>query len=190
MVVKPMQANKWLITCLILGIVIFLYGAYMPSKAWLAQYMIHHAWQHSLQQDSALKPWSWADMHPVMRLSAPKYDQSLIVLAGDTGNVLAFGPGHNLRSGRPKEDKTILISGHRDTHFEFLQHVQVGDQFQLQDLSQGVYDYQVITMEVIDTRQTLISLHANRHLKLVTCYPFNSLSSETPYRLVVELAPI
>ena len=65
----------------------------MPIKAQLSQLLIRHAWHESTYSGEYVKPWSWADTYPVMRLQAPSQEEDLIVLAGDTGNVLAFGPG-------------------------------------------------------------------------------------------------
>ena len=77
----------------LIGLATFAYGAYIPIKAELAQYLIHRAWVESIATGEQVKPWGWADMHPVLRLQSENHNQDLIVLAGDTGNVLAFGPG-------------------------------------------------------------------------------------------------
>ncbi len=49
-----------------------------------------------------VKPWPWADTHPVARLIAPAQDADVLVLAGASGRTLAFGPGHlrRLRAAR------------------------------------------------------------------------------------------
>ncbi|HHS99584.1 MAG TPA: class GN sortase, partial [Thiomicrospira sp.] len=68
----------------ILGAVFILYGAYIPVKAKVAQYLIHQSWNESRSSGKDVKPWDWADMHHVMKLSFAKYQQELIVLEGDT----------------------------------------------------------------------------------------------------------
>jgi sortase A len=80
----------------LLGISTFAYGAYTPIKAEFAQYMIQSAWSVANKTSYQVKPWNWMDSHPVMRLKSAKHNQDLIVLEGDTGNVLAFGPGRNI----------------------------------------------------------------------------------------------
>jgi sortase A len=171
----------------ILGTVFILYGAYIPVKAKVAQYLIHQSWNESRFSGKDVKPWDWADMHPVMQLSFAKYQQELIVLEGDTGNVLAFGPGHNLQSGLPGQDKTIMISGHRDTHFEFLKDVVIGDQFEvnLREASQP-FKYQIENIKIInsDTQDIEINEKGNK-IKLITCYPFDSAVSGGPLRYVL-----
>ena len=129
-------------------------------------------------------------MHPVMKLSSSKHEQSLIVLSGDTGNVLAFGPGHNLQSGQVGEYKTVMISAHRDTHFRFLELVELGDQFTLEGTSQNKrYKYEVVDVTIIDSDKQEIEINYKDELKLVTCYPFNQANYGSSLRMVVSLAP-
>jgi sortase A len=107
--------------------------------------------------------------------------------AGDTGNVLAFGPGHNLQSGLSGQNKTIMISGHRDTHFEFLKDVVIGDQFEvnLREVNQP-FKYQIENIKIInsDTQDIEINEEGNQ-IKLITCYPFDSAASGGPLRYVL-----
>ena len=51
------------------GVVVFAYGTYIPAKAVLAQYLINDAWNDTVETGDVNKPWSWADMHPVMKLT-------------------------------------------------------------------------------------------------------------------------
>lgn len=171
----------------IIGITIFAYGAYIPIKAELAQYLIQSAWSTSNNTGSPVKPWRWMDSHPVMRLSSTKHKQDLIVLSGDSGNVLAFGPGQNTSTDHPGHGTTTLISGHRDTHFEFLQDISVGDEFKLDSiLDNDAYIYKVSDIKVIDSDKQDINISDNQsELKLVTCYPFNTPIAGGPLRYVV-----
>ena len=71
----------------------------IKAKAGLAPLMLAKAWEQSLaSQGRPVKPWPWADTWPVAKLQVPSMGISQFVLAGDTGNALAFGPGHNLAS--------------------------------------------------------------------------------------------
>ena len=56
------------------------YGAYIPAKAVFAQYLINNAWNESIATGEIQKPWGWADMHPVMKLSSTKHNKELIIL--------------------------------------------------------------------------------------------------------------
>ena len=101
-------------------------GAYIPAKAWLAQELMQRAWNRAGTGDQQPVPWPWADTWPVARLSALAGDVDLIVLAGGSDRTLAFGPGHLSASAFPGTQGNSVIAGHRDTHFNFLQHLDVG----------------------------------------------------------------
>ncbi len=171
----------------IIGISIFTYGAYMPIKAEAAQYMIQSAWSVANKTGYSVKPWNWMDSHPVMRLTSAKHNQDLIVLEGDTVNVLAFGPGRNIKSSHPGGRGTTLISAHRDTHFDFLEDIELGDKFEIDPIySKQNYQYQVSDIKIIDSDKVGIDISNNQaELKLVTCYPFNAVVAGGPLRYVV-----
>jgi sortase A len=169
-----------------LGISFFAYGAYIPAKAVLAQYLINDAWNDTIRSGKSQKPWKWADMHPVMKLSSEKHKQELIVLSGDKGNSLAFAPGHNLSSYMPNQGGTTVISAHRDTHFEFLQDVSISDVFELTDRNNKTMSYKVSNIKIIDATKQDISIHSNQdELKMITCYPFDAIVARGPLRYVV-----
>jgi sortase A len=169
-----------------LGISFFAYGAYIPAKAVLAQYLINDAWNDTIRSGKSQKPWKWADMHPVMKLSSEKHKQELIVLSGDKGNSLAFAPGHNLYSYMPNQGGTTVISAHRDTHFEFLQDVSISDVFELTDRNNKTSRYMVSDINIIDSTKQDISIHSNQdELKLITCFPFDAVIARGPLRYVI-----
>ena len=169
-----------------LGVSFFAYGAYIPAKAVLAQYLINDAWNDTIRSGKSQKPWKWADMHPVMKLSSEKHKQELIVLSGDKGNSLAFAPVHNLSSYMPNQGGTTVISAHRDTHFEFLQDVSISDVFELTDRNNKTMSYKVSNIKIIDATKQDISIHSNQdELKMITCYPFDAIVARGPLRYVV-----
>lgn len=176
----------------IIGISTFAYGAYTPIKAEVAQYMIQSAWNVANKTGYSVKPWNWMDSHPVMQLKSAKHNQDLIVLEGDTGNVLAFGPGRNIESSHPGNGGTTLISAHRDTQFDFLEEIALGDQLEVDSIySKNNYQYQVSDIKIIDSDKVDIAISNNQsELKLVTCYPFNALVSGGSLRYVVTASLI
>ena len=54
-----------------------------------------------------------------------------IVLAGASGQALAFGPGQVERTPEAGEPGTAIYSAHRDTHFAFLGEVVLGDEIRV-----------------------------------------------------------
>jgi sortase A len=170
----------------IIGLATFAYGAYTPLKAELAQYLIHQAWEEAIATGEGVKPWGWADMHPVLRLQSIKHDQDLIVLSGDTGNVLAFGPGLSSDTPYINQLSSLMISGHRDTHFAFLQNVSLGEKFEVTTADNNKQIYQVSNIEIIDTTKQDITISDDRaEIKLITCFPFDAVVAGGSLRYVV-----
>ena len=163
----------------------------IKAKAWLAPVLIEQAWTESLERGGLpVKPWPWADTWPVARLRVPGRKLERLVLAGDSGNALAFGPGHALASSALGGEGLAVIGGHRDTHFAFLQHLLPGEQIQLQLPDRSWREYRVETIEVVDSsRQSLARDTEVERLLLVTCYPFDALRANGPLRYVIAARP-
>src|SRR4029077_955992 len=106
-------------------------GAWIYMKAQLAQVLLQRAWAGTLAGQQDVKPWPWADTWPIARLVVPRLGIDQIVLEGAYGRTLAFGPAH-VESRSDAREGTVILTGHRDTHFAFLEHVQTGERFVLQ----------------------------------------------------------
>lgn len=162
-------------------------GLYIHAKAMLAQELLEYAWEQTQQGESRATPWPWADTWPVARLSVPSQNISLIVLAGDSGRTLAFGPGHNFGSATLGENGNSFISGHRDTHFRFLEYLQPGDQV-IVDMPQGRQKvYRVEQATIADAADAWVeSEPLMSRLSLITCYPFESIIPGGSQRYIVS----
>jgi sortase A len=161
-------------------------GAYIVAKAHVAQWLLHAAWDKSRATGIAVKPWPWADTHPVARLRAPMHDSDVLVLAGASGRTLAFGPGHLDGSALPGDPGNAVITAHRDTHFRFLRALEPGDELVVERADGGKRYFRIRGTYVADHRD----LHLARDtpvptLTLVTCYPFDALNPGGPLRYVV-----
>ncbi|MEH6637078.1 MAG: class GN sortase [Halioglobus sp.] len=180
-----------IVILLLVGVVQLAGAGIIKAKAWLAPVLIQRAWQQTLLSDAAtVRPWPWADTWPVARLRAPAQGADLLVLAGDSGNALAFGPGHAWASAPLGSIGLAVIGGHRDTHFAFLQELQPNDLLQLELPGGQVRHYRVQTSRVVDTgHETLPVESANEMLLLVTCYPFDTLRVGGPLRYAVSAMP-
>lgn len=173
-----------LCACLPLG-----HAAYMNAKAELAQVLLRHAWQQRLQTGVAVKPWPWADTSPVARLKVARLGVDEIVLSGDSGRTLAFGPGWAESSAAPGSRGLSVVSAHRDTHFAFLRDVRIGDSIEV-DTARGSRLLRVTSIRIADSSRERIDTGADADaLLLVTCYPFDALSAGGPLRFVVAAVP-
>ncbi|WP_152560396.1 class GN sortase [Arenimonas donghaensis] len=183
-------ARGWLARALLLAAAVMaMQAAWLPAKAALAQVLLTGSWHQTLADGGVHRPWPWADTHPVARLSSPGLDVSQVVLAGDSGRTLAFGPGWAESSARPGLPGTIVISGHRDTHFRWLQDLRDGDVLVL-ETREGSRNYVVETTRVADARHERIAATADDQLLLVTCWPFDATAARGPLRYVVSLVPV
>jgi len=184
--------RKLVVTCLLcLGFWQFGQGAYVPAKAWLAQELMQRAWDRASDGVDRPVPWPWADTWPVARLSARSGEVDLIVLSGGSGRTLAFGPGHLSASVMPGEKGNSVIAGHRDTHFSFLRHIELGDSLLIETIGGRRYLYEVIGIDVVDSRRGSLLLDTDVPvLSLVTCYPFDTSEVGGPMRYVVTASKL
>lgn len=161
-------------------------GIWIHAKAALAQVLLASAWAQSDHGRRTERPWPWADIAPIARLSVPRLHQDLIVLNGDSGQALAFGPGWTPGSARPASPGLSVISAHRDTQFRFLKALRPGDLIQV-DGPGGHGNYRVRASRVVDSRHSRLPDPAsNDGLWLVTCYPFDAVIPGGPLRYVVQ----
>ena len=172
------------------GLGLFLWGAYIPAKGWLAQILLEQAWDRARKTHGAAhgtaQPWPWADMTPVARLSVDRLGAQAIVLAGASGSSLAFGPGHVDGTALPGEPGHSVVSAHRDTHFAFLQDTRIGDRIRVERPGGGEVTYRIVEQRVIDTRKEQVVLHPEADvLTLITCFPFTDWTPGGPLRLIV-----
>jgi sortase A len=160
---------------------------WIPVKAELAQWLIERSWQASLEGDAPSPPWPWADTRPVAVLSIPAFGVRQVVLEGNSGRNLAFGP---VLTGSTLDDDDWVISGHRDTHFKFLKEMQTGDMLQVSTTDTNRW-FEVRTVDIVDSRfEELVIEPGMVRLSLVTCYPFDSLNTDGPLRYVVTALPV
>ncbi len=176
---------KWLTgLCGLVGIVIITFGLWIPAKATLAQWLIEQAWQESRNENSVVKPWPWFDTHPVARLWVPRLGVSRLVLSGMSGQALAFGPGLQSSEAPIEPAQAVMLAGHNDTHFRFLDELEEGGVIHL-ELHRGSRRYRVLASRVLDVRDDPIVIDSREQVLLVTCYPFDVRATNGPLRFVV-----
>lgn len=160
-------------------------GAWIHAKARLAQWLLTHAWERTLSGETAVRPWPWADTWPMARLRIASRDLDVIVLQGDSGASLAFGPGFAPGSSSPGQAGTKLISAHRDTHFRALADVRPGDAIELETPG-GVWIYRVVDTVVVHADRDKVEKELLQdQLVLSTCYPFDAVIPGGPLRYLV-----
>jgi sortase A len=161
-------------------------ATYIHAKAGFAKYLLRSSWLETIEKGDNVKPWAWADTWPVARMIVPEHEIDLVVLEGDSGNVLAFGPGHMTLSSLPGQPGNSIISGHRDTSFRFLERLSVGDKITMQTREGSMVSFKVVATHIIDEAVLDINVEADiPQLTLVTCYPFDAVVPGGPQRYLV-----
>lgn len=183
---------------MIAGLVLLIWGIYIPLKGALAQILLEAAWEqaqkpHPLMsakngtgEKMLIHPWPGADMYPIGKLELTSARSSWIVVGGATPRNLAFAPVWSEQSVRPGASGVAIISGHKDTQFAALEHVQSGDRLRWTTERGEHIDFVVRETAVINATETQLTLDAAgpARLLLVTCFPFDS-SYGGPLRYVV-----
>lgn len=160
-------------------------AGWIPLKAVAGQWLMEQAWQQQQRGDTGARPWPWADTRPVGVLEIPGLELRQLILEGTSPRNLAWGP--TLLS--PEGSQDLVLSGHRDTHFERLQKLRPGDEIVV-TRANGSRRYRVAWLDIVDSRQQELVFEPGRQrLTLVTCYPFDSPTAGGPLRLVVTALP-
>lgn len=149
---------------------------WIEAKAELAQVLLERAWVMTLDEERPIKAWSWADTWPVAVLEMPRLDKRMIVLEGASGEAMAFAPGHMVGTPMPGDSGTSIIAAHRNTHFEFLEDVELGDIIRVTGSDGTLTVFSVTERLIVDAQASgLEPDRGNGRLALVTCYPFGAI---------------
>lgn len=170
----------------LVGLILFGQGAYIHAKALVAQVLLERAFSETLATGHDVKPWSWADTWPVARIDVKRLHASAIVLAGSSGQALAFGPGHVENTPNAGEPGVAVYAAHRDTHFRFLGDVVVGDDIDIARRDGKTFRYRVTGTSVVPFDASGIDAQAAGYeLALSTCWPLDAITPG-PLRYVVH----
>ena len=166
-------------------------GFWIHVKASIAQDLLQHAWAQTLTTQQPVKPWPWADTWPVGRLMIPRLGINQIILADASGQSLAFGPGLVGNGAFPDGEQSLLVSGHRDSHFSFVRDLQPDEAIAVQTVNGERIAYVVESRTVVDSQTVkLMQNQEKATLQLITCYPFDALLPGGPLRYVVTARPV
>jgi sortase A len=161
----------------LMGLILFGQGAYIHAKALLAQVLLQRAFEQTIATGHETKPWAWADTWPVARIEVKRLHASAIVLAGSSGQALAFGPGQVELTPQAGERGVAVYSAHRDTHFRFLKQVVIGDEIEITRSDGGKFSYRADATSIVRFDASGIDPLTDRHeLVLSTCWPVDALT--------------
>jgi sortase A len=119
------------------------------------------------------------------RMEIPRLGISTIVMEGTTNATLRHALGHIAGTALPGMSGNVGISGHRDTFFRPLRHVEANDVITLTTTS-ATYRYRVLTTEIVSPDDVaVLTPTTGETLTLVTCYPFYFVGP-APQRFIVH----
>ncbi len=181
----------------------------ITAKAYLSQWLLQITWQQRRVAGETLRPWPGLDSYPIARLYTEDNTRGTVVLDNASGQALAFAPtliefasdnsDSNINTKRYKsetgkiavDNSLLAIAGHRNTHLAFLEHSVDGDVIGLETVDGNRRLFRVSHRYIIDTRyEDLLVERSWQGLLLITCYPFDTLQSNGPLRLVVYASPV
>jgi sortase A len=161
-------------------------AGWIHAKAHLAQYLIGAAWAQAREGGASRRPWPWADMRPVARLTVPARGVDLFVLDNASPRALAFGPAHVSGTAGPGLHGNTVIVAHRDTHFSFLRDLALDDEIAVEAARGAIARYRVRAVAIVDQGETRVMDSADAaQLTLITCFPFDAVQPGTNLRYVV-----
>ncbi len=166
-------------------------AAWIHAKGFVAQRLIASSWSHAAAGQAPRRPWPWADLRPVARLTVPARHVDLYVMDDASRRSLAFGPGLVAGTAAPASAGNTVIVAHRDTHFAFLERLVPGDEIDLQPAGGRVARYRVREAAIVDRDDTeVMEDEGSPRLTLITCYPFDAIRPGTRLRYVVVASPV
>ena len=115
-------------------------------------------------------------------------DLSWPIFEGTDEAQLSRGVGHYSKSVLPGMDDNTFLAGHRNTVFNRLGELEVGDLI-LVKTEAGIFTYQAKSFRVVSRAdRTVIMPSEKGTLTLSTCYPFNNIGTTTDaYIVTAEL---
>ncbi len=150
------------------------------GKATLAPILIERAFLQAVTKGSAQQPWPGADHRVHSRVQLSEGGPYIYALSDGGMRGMAFGPAA-YQSGTA----TVYIA-HRDTHFRPLEDSRIGDIVTQTDIQGDTRRYQVT--DIWTAHKDALYLPDSGYtdgLLLVTCYPFDALTTGGPMRYVV-----
>ncbi len=160
-------------------------GSWIKIKPLVAGVLLEKAWEQTVEGGKPVKPWPWADTWPIARITIDRLGIDSVVLEGDSGEVLAFGPGHVSGSAQPLGKGNCVLVGHRDTSFKFLQHLRPGDRITLDNRQKQRKTYRIDSLQVMSAEKLHFREIEESWLTFITCYPFGAIAPGGKQRFVV-----
>jgi len=179
--------RRLVITLCVVSFLTIAHSLHLPTKAWLSQALIAYSWKVTQNTKKPSQPWPWADTQTIAKMDIVRINKSMILLKGVDPTTLAFSAGVMHQYSTLNNDQPYVVAGHRDTHFSFLQEIQIQDVIKIEDINGNKQSYKVESVNIIDSEQSPLLLNISKpELILITCYPFNAIRAGGSLRYMVK----
>ena len=123
-------------------------------------------------------------------LNIPKLESEIAIIEGTHEDELAQGVGHYNGTAYPMQNDQIVLSGHRDTVFQRMGELEIGDIMVVQ-LPYGDFSYEIVDTKIVDAddRTIIVPTAPDEVLTVTTCYPFTYVGS-APDRYIITALPV
>lgn len=127
------------------------------------------------------------------RIRVPRMGVNMIFVNGTDHDTLKKGPGRDLRTFMPGENRLIYIAGHRTTYlapFSHIDRLRAGDKVTL-EVPYGTFVYTITTHRIVDSTDLSV-LRSPKHelLALQACHPrFFASHRYIAYARLVRIEP-
>ena len=127
------------------------------------------------------------------RIKVPRMGVSMILVNGTDHDTLKKGPGRDLRTFMPGENRLVYIAGHRTTYlapFSHIDRLRAGDRVTI-EVPYGIFVYAVTHHRIVKATDLSV-LRSPRHeqLELQACHPrFFATHRYIAYARLVRVEP-
>jgi sortase A len=139
---------------------------------WVTQNLMHTAWLRTQASGEKIKPWPWAELWPIARLTVPHLNTEHIVLEQEKKQLVpSIGLSYLKSSVLPGEVGNTVLGVHPSLYFSFLSALKPNDILVLESPRTGKWHYRVYDTRIVNKSDTnLLEPGLKRRLILVTCY--------------------
>ena len=168
---------------LLMGLLLFFKPAYFYAKSYFVKFILSGNWEH--YKNKGFINNNLFDVIPSGKIIIPEIGLENIVLEGASQSTLAYGLGLFDNDVAIHQSRyNVVISGHRDTHFNKLKNIKIGQSIVLEHV-EGKSEYVVNDIFLVDpTEISFLDKNNLNTLTLITCYPFNYIG-DAPLRMIV-----
>lgn len=138
---------------------------------WVTQNLMRSAWLRTQASGEKIKPWPWAELWPIARLTAPHLNAEHIVLEQEKQLTSSIGLNYLKSSVLPGEIGNTVLGAHPSLYSSFLSELKPNDVLVLESPRTGKWHYRVHDTRIVNKSDTeLLEPGLKRRLILVTCY--------------------